>query len=164
MTDELLSKERLKNQTQPQIRDRLRLSRFFQKLLITRDSAAVLTKMALFPHLRSIFLYFVFEPVYLPEVKGLAPSDDVDFWMRRFQAMSISGSDLQTVNKLKLGEGLVGLMTLKRLVDHKTAEKLDLRTVKRLVNLKTAKRLDLKTVKRLMDLKTVERLVDLKSI
>ena len=92
MTDELLSKEHLKNQTQTQIRDRIHLSRSFQKLLITADSATVLTKMALSPHLRSIFLDFEFKPVYLPEDKGLAPSNDVDLWMHRFQAMSIAGS------------------------------------------------------------------------
>lgn len=92
MIDELLSKERLKNQTQPQIRDRLRLSRSFQKLLATTDSATVLTKMALSPHLRSIFLDFEFKPVYLPEDKGLVPSTNVDLWMSRLQAMSISGS------------------------------------------------------------------------
>lgn len=92
MIDELLSKEHLKNQTQPQIRDRVRLSRSFQKLLATSDSATVLTKMALSPHLRSIFLDFEFKPVYLPEDKGLVPSTNVDLWMRRFQAMSISGS------------------------------------------------------------------------
>lgn len=95
MSDELLSKERLKNQTQPQIRDRIRLSRSFQKLLITRDSAIVLIKIALSPHLQSIFLDFEFKPVYLPDDKGLAPSNDVDLWMRRFQAMSISGSRSQ---------------------------------------------------------------------
>ena len=92
MTDELLSKEHLKNQTQIQIRERIRLSRSFHKLLITTDSATVLTKMALSPHLRSIFLDFEFKPVYLPEDTGLAPSNDVDLWMRRFQAMSIAGS------------------------------------------------------------------------
>ena len=92
MTDELLRKERLKNLTQPQIRDRVRLSRSFQKLLTTTDSATVLTKMALSPHLRSIFLDFEFKPVYLPEAKGLVPSTNIDLWMRRFQAMSISGS------------------------------------------------------------------------
>ena len=92
MTDELLRKERLKNLTQPQIRDRVRLSRSFQKLLTTTGSATILTKMALSPHLRSIFLDFEFKPVYLPEDKGLVPFTNVDLWMRRFQAMSISGS------------------------------------------------------------------------
>ncbi|MCJ1347098.1 hypothetical protein MMC31_005319, partial [Peltigera leucophlebia] len=92
LNDELLIKERLNNQSQKQIRDRIRLCRSFRKLLITRDSMTVLTKMALSPHLRSIFLDFKFKPVYLPEEKGLAPPMDVDFWMRKFQAMSILGS------------------------------------------------------------------------
>ena len=93
MTDELLRQSRLVHQTYAQNRDCLRLSQSFQKLLITTDSAGVLSKMARSPNLRSVFLDFEFKPVYLPEEHGIAPPTDIACWMRRFQAMSILGSN-----------------------------------------------------------------------
>ena len=57
------------------------------------DSANVLSKMARSPNLRSLFLDFEFEPIYLPEEHGTAPPADIAYWMRRFQAMSILGSN-----------------------------------------------------------------------
>lgn len=51
MTDELFNKERLRNQTQSQIPDRICHSQSFQKLLIIIDLATVLINMALFPNL-----------------------------------------------------------------------------------------------------------------
>ena len=93
MTDELLKQSRLVRQDYAQNRDCLRLSLSFQKLLITTDSAGVLSKMARSPNLRSIFLDFEFKPVYLPEEHGIAPPTDIAYWMRRFQDMSILGSN-----------------------------------------------------------------------
>ena len=89
MIDKLLGQSRLRNQTYDQIRNCLRLSRSFQKILITMDAADVLAKRARSPNLRSNFLEFEFKPVYLPEEHGIAPPTDIDIWMHRFQAMSI---------------------------------------------------------------------------
>ena len=91
--DELLRQSRLISQTHDQNRECLRLSRSFQKILITMDAANVLAKMARSPNLRSIFLDFEFKPVYLTEEHGIAPPTDINIWMHRFQAMSILGSD-----------------------------------------------------------------------
>ncbi|MCJ1346245.1 hypothetical protein MMC31_004460 [Peltigera leucophlebia] len=92
MTDKLLSESCLVNQTDEQNRNCLRLSRSFQKLSITTPSASVLSKMARSPNLRAIFLDFKVDPVFLPEELGIAPPTDIDSWMQRFQAMSISRS------------------------------------------------------------------------
>ena len=93
MTGELLEPNRLARQDSAQNRDCLRLSRSFKKLLVTTDSANVLSKMAHSPNLRSLFLDFEFKPVYLPEEHGTASPTEIAYWMRRFQAMSILGSN-----------------------------------------------------------------------
>ncbi|MCJ1345247.1 hypothetical protein MMC31_003453, partial [Peltigera leucophlebia] len=64
--------------------------------------------MAHSPHLRSIFLDFEFKPGYLPEEQGLAPSNNVDFWMRRSQAMLILRSRFEDGEQTRGSQGRGG--------------------------------------------------------
>lgn len=103
MPDELLGQSRVVHQTYTQNRDCLRLSRSFQKLLLSTDAAGVLSKMARPPNLRLIFLDFEFEPVYLTGEHGIEPPTNIAFWMGIFQALSILGSNPEEASGSKDG-------------------------------------------------------------